>query len=246
MNARLATYAAIAVLALPLAARAQEQTDPELAEAERQFTLGVADYQEGRLEDALVRFTRAHALSHAPELLYDIATIHERLRHDADALEAYETYLSLVPSSPDRAAIEARVRVLRSERAPEPVASEPADELPLELPVSVAPVPPGVDAPAGADPAPWVVTATGVALLAGGAVLVGLGAMDASTVETTTSWSEASSARDRSPILTVTGLSALGVGAVAVVVGVVTGLTATVGPVRVSLGPSSLTLSGTF
>jgi tetratricopeptide (TPR) repeat protein len=236
----------VLLLATPALAAAQAPTDAELAEAQRQFELGVTEYQAGELADALVRFSRAHALSHAPELLYNIATVHERLRHDAEALDAYESYLAAVPESDDREAIEARVRVLRAELAPAPAPTLDVVVAPAPAPEAAPPVA-MVDAPAsGSDPAPWILTGTGLAVAAGGGVLVALGAMDASTVGTTTSWAEAEAARDRAPVLSGTGFGAIGVGAVTAVIGLVWGATASSGTTRVAVGPGSLSISGTF
>ena len=242
MNARLVLVAVL--LLSPSLALAQAPSAAELGEARRQFELGVAEYEAGQLESALVRFSRAHALSHAAELLYNVATVHERLRHDEEALQAYEAYLEAVPDAADRETIEARVRILRDAIAPEP---EP--EPTIEAPVVVLPIDPiRVDAPApsASDPAPWILTGTGLAVAAAGGVLVALGAMDASTVTSTTSWADAASARDRSPTFTGAGLAAIGVGAVTAVIGIVWGTTQSSSAPRLAIGPGSLSITGTF
>ncbi|MFO0681103.1 MAG: tetratricopeptide repeat protein [Sandaracinus sp.] len=252
MAARLALvlFALLAVPALA-AAQAAQPTAAELSEAQRQFELGVADYEAGRLEDALVRLSRAYALSGAPELLYNLGTIHERLRHDDEALDAYEAYLEAVPASPDRAAIEARVRVLAETRAHAAVADATADA-PVEVAMPVeAPSPQAIASDASSsDPAPWILTGSGLAVAAAGGALVAVAALDASTVMTTTSYREAQSARDRAPIESGVGLGAIGVGVIMAVAGIAWGVATSSDPrapsVEVAIGPGSIALRGSF
>lgn len=249
------TVLVLLVVALGSRARAQEgwpaPTAAELTEAQRQFELGVAEYEAGRLEDALVRFVRAHALSRAPELLYNLATVHERLRHDAEALDAYGDYLEAVPDCADRATIEARVRVLAGEL--EGADATTADGVAKHDEAVASPsivTSDAIDAPtsSGSDPAPWVLTAVGAAVLAGGGALVAIAAIDASTVETASSWTDAQAAYDRAPAVSGSGIAALGVGAATMIAGIVWGASpsSTPGHVAVGLGPGSISLSGSF
>jgi len=232
----------VAILAVPSLARAQAPSAAELTEAERQFSLGVSAYQAEHLDDALVLFMRAYELSQAPELLYNVATVHERLRHDADALDAYESYLEAVPTSSDRATIEARIRLLR-EAVVVDVVREMEAPAPTPAPAALA-----IDsAPSGSDPAPWILTTAGLVVAAGGGVLVALAALDTNTITSTTSWTEASAARDRAPIFSGLGLAAIGAGAITAVIGIVWGVTSpSASSVHVGVGLGSLSLSGTF
>ncbi len=93
-----------------------ESPDPEARQA---FRDGRAAYDEGRYEAALVFFTRSYELARYPELLYNIGLAHDRLRHDRDALAAFRAYLDAVPTTPNRPAIESRIRVLEEEVARE-------------------------------------------------------------------------------------------------------------------------------
>jgi tetratricopeptide (TPR) repeat protein len=70
-------------------------------------------FEAGDYEAALDRFEQSFQLSNRPALLYNIGTTLDRLRRDADALAAFERYLELVPDSPNRGEIEARVLVLQ-------------------------------------------------------------------------------------------------------------------------------------
>ena len=110
------------VLALaPLPALAQDATE----EGRHQFELAMSAYEDGRFEDSLAHFERAYALTSAPELLFNIATVYDRLRSDREALDAYQRYLAARPDGSDRLNIERRIEALRlaierDEAAPAP------------------------------------------------------------------------------------------------------------------------------
>ncbi len=96
-------------------AEAQSLSSDELAR--EQFLNGRAAYDEGRYDDALAAFERAFELSPRPALHYNIGLAHDRLRHDADALEHYETYLREVENPPQQVQVEARIAALREAEA---------------------------------------------------------------------------------------------------------------------------------
>ncbi|UJR81862.1 tetratricopeptide repeat protein [Sandaracinus amylolyticus] len=102
--------------------QAQEQqregVDPRLDEEARQlFLAGQTAYDAGRYEAALDYFTRAHALSGRPGLLFNIASASERLRRDDEALRAYEEYLRVMPDASNREFAEQRIAFLREQIA---------------------------------------------------------------------------------------------------------------------------------
>ena len=68
----------------------------------------------GDYEEALRLFRQAYELSPRPVLLYNIAATLDRLRRDAEAVEALQAYLEADPEAPERAEIEARIRVLQA------------------------------------------------------------------------------------------------------------------------------------
>lgn len=114
------------VVSVP-AARAQSeagsaaQSDPvesHLDSAARElFFAGRAAFEAGRYTDALVSFERAYELSDRPELLFNIAHTLDRLRRDDDAIRAFESYLATTPPDGQRAQVEARLEILREQRA---------------------------------------------------------------------------------------------------------------------------------
>ncbi len=77
------------------------------------FLAGRAAYDAGRYEEALTQFQRAHSLSGRNELLFNIGQSFDRLRRDADAIEAFERYLETGPAQDEQVAIEARLAILR-------------------------------------------------------------------------------------------------------------------------------------
>lgn len=91
--------------------------DATTDEARLAFTRGSAAYEAGRYDEALSAFQHAYELTHAPELLYNIGSVAERLRRDELAIESYEGYLRATPGASDRAAVEARLRILREASA---------------------------------------------------------------------------------------------------------------------------------
>ncbi len=183
------------------------------AEARALFQAGELAFQQGRFQNAMEYFTRAYELSGRPGLLYNIGNAADRLRKDAEALAAFEQYLEEKPDAPNRAAVEARIAVLR-QRAPAsadeaaedagPAEAQPADEQAAEPqadepepqeeeeapPAAVDEQPAAEDASssqeadtAGAGAWPWIVAGAGVALAGGGAALLVIGTGQISDVE---------------------------------------------------------------
>ena len=123
-------------LGAPAAATAQQETDDpvegegaaaspsepgaELAdhpgseqEARALFDAGQLAFADGRFEDALDLWRRAHLLSGHRELLYNIATVLDRLGRRDAAVLAYETFLEEWPEAPNRNYVARRVEILR-------------------------------------------------------------------------------------------------------------------------------------
>jgi len=207
------------------------------------FEAGRVALDDGRLESALEYFSKAYELSDRPPLLYNIATVADRLRRDAEALEAFESYLQRVPDSQHRAAVEARVEVLRRVLA-QRAASEPA--APPE-PAS-APASAGAEGSTGPGIAPWLVVAASGAVAVTGGILLVLALDDVATVEDApdaTRWSELEDAHDRAPLLSGAGIAMIGLGAVGVVAGVLWAGASDDSP-SVAVTPGGLRLRGTL
>jgi tetratricopeptide (TPR) repeat protein len=130
------TVLLLAVVASPAAGQ-DEPHEPDAALAEesrRLFEAGTIAFRDGRFDDALQHFRRAHELTPHPDLLYNIASCLDRLRRDQEALEAFEAYIDQRPDASDREEIEGRIRELRRTLAvatpapeqPSTAAAEPA------------------------------------------------------------------------------------------------------------------------
>ncbi|MBX3268640.1 MAG: hypothetical protein KF729_00170 [Sandaracinaceae bacterium] len=100
------TFASVAPLA------AQQPTE-QLDEAARlTFESAREAFVAGDYERALGLFRQAYNLSPRPGLLYNIAQTLDRLRRDAETLQALREYLEAYPEAPNRTEVEARIRVL--------------------------------------------------------------------------------------------------------------------------------------
>ncbi|HEY6881912.1 MAG TPA: tetratricopeptide repeat protein [Polyangiales bacterium] len=161
---------------------------PADEEARSLFVLGRTAFEEGRFDVALQEFEASHALSRKPELLYNIAQCHDRLRHDQDAIAAFERYLADAPEAENRPAIEARLRVLReaveqadTARRSDHTQEGDADGAPAQPPVTLSAA--HADSHQPFPLGPVLTLGSSVAVLAAGGVLMVLGRHGGDTVE---------------------------------------------------------------
>jgi len=171
---RLVTGLLGAAIAWSGQALAQSSSD-ELARSH--FESGAAYLEESDYDNALKAFQKAYDLSKRPEILLNIATVHERKAELGQAVEALQQYLSVAPPGDERlAAVKLRVQNLQKRQADEKAAVPSA--LPPASAQSSSPPP----APTPAAPAPTPAThhgsrlpafiVLGVGGLAGGTALV--------------------------------------------------------------------------
>ncbi len=175
-----------------------EAVDPEReARARLLFDEGRRAFYEGRFEEALALFRRAHELSGRDALLYNIGQSLDRMRRDEEAVAVFEEYLRKVPEAPNRGEVEARLQVLRAalqqqaeEQAPPEVdegerdRTEPAREQAEPRPAPLAPAPTERAGEQEADEGGsswWLWASLGAAATL--LVVVGLAAADASSDE---------------------------------------------------------------
>lgn len=95
---------------------AAPSTDALTAEARAFFLRGVAMFEQGQFEAAMVAFTAAHQFAPLPEVLYNMAVTSERLGSLRDAVDYYREYLRVRRDAPDRGHVEREIARLRSER----------------------------------------------------------------------------------------------------------------------------------
>lgn len=170
----------------PSTSFAQDATeDGSDAEARANFEAGRVAYDNARYEDALQYFRRAHELSGRAQLLYNIGQTLDRLRRDAEAVEAFEAFLEGAPETSKRREVEARIGILRQRLNTQPtVETTPTETTPTETtpvvptPEQVAitepqqtPEPEAEEASGGIKPWVWAVIA-GVVVIGAG---VGIG-----------------------------------------------------------------------
>lgn len=146
---------AIGAVALALAldtGAAGAQDDSKDREAQALFEAGRQAFETGRYSVALSRWQEAHALSGRPALLYNIGLAHDRLRHDEDAVTAFEAFLAALPDDSRAPEVRARIEAIQAARVPSPleVARASADAEPGAQAPPVSPRPVGE-----LDDSPW-------------------------------------------------------------------------------------------
>jgi len=235
-------------------AQSSPSREARLAEAKKAFAAGTQAYENGEFESALASFRRAYELTGSPDLLYNVATVSDRMRHDEDALEAYEGYLQARPKSADREHVEGRIDVLRAA-----IDARKRAELDAEIDARKAAVEAAARVKAerpltqhvGPGPGPWITIAVAGATVATGAVLVGLGQRDQNKVESAppgSSYASVQEMADRGPRRTKAGIALMGVGAAGILGGMIWRLTGghEEAMPEVSIGPTGISVKGTF
>ena len=218
-----------------------------IAEAKKAFLAATRAYTEGDFETSLAAFRKAHELTDSPDLLYNIATVADRMRHDDEALEAYEGYLEARPSSPDAEHVQGRIDALRlaieaREMEARQAAIEAAARIKAERPLTQY---------VGPGPGPWITIGAGSATVVSGVILLGLGQGDQKKVESAppgSSYEEVRELAERGPKRTKAGVALMAVGGAAVVGGIIwqfKGGHEEAIP-EVSVGPTGISIRGKF
>jgi hypothetical protein len=239
----------LALLGAHATALAQSTSDDL---ARRHFESGAAYLEESDYDNALQAFQKAYDLSKRPEILLNIATVHERKAELQPAVDALQQFLSVAPPSDEHIdAVKLRIQNLQK-RIADAKASAPA--APTLGPSSVTPAAP-TSAPAAATtpvppPAPTssgaahgsrlpAFTALGIGgVAAGGAVITGIIAKadyDDSKSSCSPACTDSQLSAGRTMALTSTILT--GVAIVGVGVGVTLLLTSGPDPAQTSLAP---------
>jgi len=88
-------------------------TDAQKEEAKKHFMDGRKHYADGEFNEAADHFVKAYDLTHAPELLYNLARCYEHLGENERAADQYEMYLRMSPDAEDRAEVEQKIAALK-------------------------------------------------------------------------------------------------------------------------------------
>lgn len=218
-----------------------------IAAAKNAFGTATRAYAQGDFETSLASFRKAHQLTGSPDLLYNIATVADRMRHDEEALEAYEGYLEARPDSPDAEHVQGRIDALRlaieaREMEARQAAIEAAARIKAERPLTQY---------VGPGPGPWITIGAGSATVVSGLILLGLGQSDQNKVESAppgSSYEEVRELAERGPKRTKAGVALMAVGGAAVVGGIIwqfKGGHEEAIP-EVSIGPTGISVRGKF
>lgn len=109
MHGRTRFWAGVVALALlGQSATAFGQDSPDEL-ARRHFESGVAYLQEADYENALKAFEKSYELSKRPDLLLNIATVHERKGDFKAGVASLKKFLEVAPETEQRATVEARI-----------------------------------------------------------------------------------------------------------------------------------------
>lgn len=235
-------------------AQGSASREAQITKAKKEFASGTSAYQNGEFAAALAHFRQAYELTKSPDLLYNIATVSDRMRHDAEALEAYEGYIEARPKSPDREHVEGRIQALRAA-----IHAQQRAEIDAELEAQRAAIEAAAQVKAerpltryvGPGPGPWITIGAGGASMVTGAIMVGLGQRDQNNVSSApegSSFGEYQEMADRGPRRTKIGVALLGVGAAGVIGGVIWQLTGghEEAVPEVSIGPTGISVRGKF
>lgn len=235
-------------------AQSPQARDARIGEAKKAFATGSRAYENGDFETARASFEKAYELTGSPDLLYNIATVSDRMRLDEDALRAYEGYLEARPKSSDREHVESRIEVLRAaiearkraeldaEIESRKAAMEAAARIKAERPLTHY---------VGPGPGPWITIGAGGAALVTGAIFVGLGQRDQNEVESAppgSIYSAVEEMAERGPRRTKAGVALMGIGGAAVIGGIIWQLTGGHEETmpEVSIGPTGISVRGAF
>jgi tetratricopeptide (TPR) repeat protein len=119
--------------------------------ARRHFDSGVAYLQESDYDNALQAFQKAYELSKRPEILLNIATVHERKGSLKLAIDSLNAYLTAAPQGDQVDTVRLRITNLQKRVDAEPSGAAPAP--PATTPPAAEPASPA-PAPGPATPAP--------------------------------------------------------------------------------------------
>lgn len=106
-----------ALVAAPLAARAEEPAgspaaDAKRAEGKARYERGVEAYSAGRFKDAIDLFLQADQLAPSAALSFNIARAYEKIGDDAATLQWYRDFRRREPTARNAAEVDARIAAL--------------------------------------------------------------------------------------------------------------------------------------
>jgi tetratricopeptide (TPR) repeat protein len=150
--AALSALACVIVLAAGTARAQDKPVDPKVA-AKEHYTRGTSFYDLGRYDEAIKEFEAAYQLKNDPAFLYNLAQSYRQAGNHEQAVHFYKTYLRYVPSAPNRADIEEKIRTEEQLAAQKgPGTTPPPANTTAPPPPNMAPPPPNTTPPPGNEP----------------------------------------------------------------------------------------------
>lgn len=260
---------AVSIMAATTSARAQGPASDE-AQAEELAARAYEQYKAKDYEKAIATYQQAYRLAPLAPILFNLANLYDKKLHDADhAIDLYRRYLRAADADPDLAK-KAKDRIallqLQSETKPTPPAPQAPAAKETAKDATPAPATETVSAARGPSPAPGLLSSPyrPYALVAGGVgvIAVGLGvAFGASAMSQNGEAAKMCTGGEcfdpRAPETNASARSAATVSTTTFVIGGLALAGAAVlwflpapkergAGVRASVGPTSLSLTGTF
>ena len=170
---RFTLIAALAVLSTGAFARADVEPSATNQAAQRHFESGVNFYKTGDYEAARIEFEAGYRLSKLPDFLVNLCQVADKQNRVQDAINYCEQYLRAEPNAAASAEVRTRLDNLHQRLADPAAARQPAPAVAQPTAPQVASQPSTeVTKQAARRPVPK----GALALLVGGAVLLGVGA----------------------------------------------------------------------
>jgi tetratricopeptide (TPR) repeat protein len=150
--AALSALACVMVLAAGTARAQDKPVDPKVA-AKEHYTRGTSFYDLGRYDEAIKEFEAAYQLKNDPAFLYNLAQSYRQAGNHDQAVHFYKTYLRYVPSAPNRADIEEKIKTEEQLAAQKgPGTTPPPANTTAPPPPNTPPPPPNTMPPTGNEP----------------------------------------------------------------------------------------------
>lgn len=114
MRAKIALFVWVGLLQGLLPARVA-QADSATEEARQHYLKGNQFFDVGRWDEAAEEYEKGYTIKSDPSFLYNMAQAFRRKGDAKRAIDLYKNYLIKAPSSPQRADVEERIRVLQKQ-----------------------------------------------------------------------------------------------------------------------------------
>jgi tetratricopeptide (TPR) repeat protein len=105
-------FAAATVIGITSISTPVRAEEPGVAEAQRRFEAGMADYHLEDYDKAIDEWEAGYRIKQAPQFLYNIAQAYRMSKRPDKALSFYQKYLHFSPDAANRAEVERHIEAL--------------------------------------------------------------------------------------------------------------------------------------